>query len=182
MAISKELREIYATAPNDTFYVEALSLFHSTINTGDIIHITNRPIPFDADFLHVDGSTHNDTFNAIPFIVKLPKQDETGSADMDIAISNTSNVVSGASNMTIMERMEMVSNKPMEPLRVAYRVYKSTGGVVDPAEQLTPAIFLDVTEFQITGETVSMKGSKANLFNRAFPARVYDIVEFPGLR
>lgn len=182
MAISKELREIYATAPNDTFYVEALSLFHSVINTGDVIHITNRPIEFSATFLHVNGTTPTAKFHPVPFIVKLPKQDETGTADMDIAISNTTNTISGASKLTIMERMEMIANKPMEPLRIAYRVYKSTGGVVDTAEQLDPALFLDVTEFQITGETISMKGSKANLFNRAFPARVYDIVEFPGLR
>jgi hypothetical protein len=101
---------------------------------------------------------------------------------MDIVISNTVNTVSGNSKLTIMERMEMIANKPLEPLRIAYRVYKSTGGVVDTAEQMTPPIFLDVTEFNITGESISMRGSKANLFNRAFPARVYDITEFPGLR
>lgn len=182
MAISKELREIYATSPNDTFYVEALSLFHSVINTGDIIHITNRPVSFDADFLHADGTTANGTFNHVPFVVKLPKQDSTGTADMDVSISNTSNSVSGTSNMSIMERLEHVSSKPLEPLIVAYRVYKSTGGVVDPAEQLNPPLFLDVTEFQINGEMIMMRGSKANLFNRAFPARTYDTKEFPGLR
>ena len=182
MAISKELKEIYATSPNNTFYVEALSLFHSTINTGDVIHITNRPIAFTANFLHVNGGTASAKFKPVPFTVRLPKQDDSGSADMDVAISNTADSVSGVSKMTIMERLELVSNTPMESLRVAYRVYKSTGGVVDPAEQLSPPLFMDVTEFQLNGDLITMKGSKANLFNRAFPARVYDIVDFPGLR
>ena len=182
MAISQDLKEIYATAPNNMFYVEALSLFHSVINTGDVIHITNRPIEFTADFLHVNGSTFNNKFHPVPFVVKLPKQDDTGTADMEISISNTVNTVSGNSGLTIMERLEAISNKPMEPLRVAYRVYKSVGGVVDKAEQLNPPLFMDVTEFQLNGDTISMRGSKANLFNRAFPAKVYDVIEFPGLR
>lgn len=182
MAISKELKEIYATAPNDAFYVEALSLFHSTINAGDVIHITNRPIEFTAEFLHANGSKQTSKFYPVPFVIKLPKQDDTGSADMTISISNTANTVSGTSKMTIMERLELIATKPMEPLRVAYRVYISKGGVVNTTEQMDPPLFLDVTEFQLNGEMISMKGSKANLFNRAFPARVYDAIEFPGLR
>ena len=182
MAISSALKEIYATSPNNIFYVEALSLFHSTINTGDVIHITNRPIEFSADFLHVNGKTLSNKFYSVPFLVKLPKQDDTGTADLDIQISNTTNTVSGNSKLTIMERLELIATKPMEPLRVAYRVYKSAGGVVDRAEQLNPPLFLDVTEFTMNGEVISMRGSKTNLFNRAFPAKTYTVDEFPGLR
>ena len=185
MAISQELKEIYATAPRNTFYVEALSLFHKGFNdkggAGDAIHITNRPVFFKADFLHHNGNTYNGTFNPVPFQIKLPKQDATGTADMDVVIANA-NITSGNSGFTMLDRIESATDYPMTPMILMYRIYVSTGGVVDPAEHLNPAIRLDVTSIQVTGETISMSASKMSLHNRAFPANVYNVNDFPGLR
>ena len=183
MAISENLKRIYATSPNNIFYVEALSLFHSEINAGNAIHITNRPVRFQAHGSHPTQPAGFDYwFEPAPFAVTLPKQDDTGTADMSITISNADTVRSGTSNMSIIERLELIATKPMEALKVYYRIYISSGGTVNTAEQLDPALRLDVLGFQIANATVAMTASKANLFNRSFPARVYDTVDFPGLR
>lgn len=164
MPLSQNLIKVYASAPVDLFYVEALSITHSALKSP--INITNWLASFSGQ-----TESASETFVPMPFSVKLPSKDTNGSQKLDITISNA--------NQSIIQEIEWMSTMPYESAVCRYRVYLSNDFTV---QQINPAMTFDITSFTVSRNYVTCTASKVNTHNQAFPKLLYNIQNFPGLK
>lgn len=164
MPISDTLRRIYAAAPGDIHYVEAISISHPGLN-GDL-HLTNRALNFE-------GTIENGavvTFYSMPFSVGLPNKDTTGNLEMKLVFSNV--------QQELMKEIENMAAQPYAAAVIKYRLYVNTDFTV---QQLDPPITLDIGQFQITRPYITAIATRVNLHNKPFPSYLYNTKYFPGL-
>ena len=167
MAISQALADIYSANPSGVYYAEVISIDHSALS--EPLVITNTSIEFLA---LVDGVARN--VIPVPFTLKLPDKDTSGSQAMNIVISNLEQNM-----INIIERM---SQYPYEPAICTYNVYikgQAIYGVHAP--QYNPSPRYDITSFSVNESTIVAVATKTNLHNRRWPKVVYTPTLFPGL-
>ena len=162
MAISPELRRIYASAPNDDYYIETLQLNHPGFadDVGSSF-ITNQLGGVDAGV---------GFYNYVPFTIIPPKAGESGTINMQVVIDNVSK--------ELMSRLEAISGSPTTPIQIVYRIYLSSN-TAEPAND--PPLTLEVTSVVATENAVSFTAGMTNLRARPFPSVLYDKRLFPGL-
>lgn len=168
MTITPALLKIYTHAPAGQYYMESISIKHSAIPEG--IEITNATVGFEA----MAGAAPA-FVTPLPFQVKLPDKDTSGSQQLQITMSNV-----GQSLINYIERM---SAQPYEPAICVYRVY--IRGVVDSAgnhiQQLRPPPRYSISKFIVTADSITATATKANMHNRAWPKINYTSTLYPGL-
>ena len=168
MSISQELADIYNANPSGAYYAEVLSINHSALPTP--IVVTNTSVEFVAK---VDGVIRR--VIPVPFTVKLPDKDTTGSQAMNIVISNR--------EQQVLEAIETMALQPYEAAVCTYNVYIK--GVLDSsgahAPQYTPSPRYDITTFSVDENSVIATATKTNMHNRSWPKILYTPALFPGL-
>lgn len=166
MPISDDLKEVYATAPIDNYYVETISLEHPAFLNG-IQYLTNKNGGWT-------GYTETGSFVAydyLPFATIPPAAADQAQVTLQVAIDNAS--------QALMQQLEDLSLFPSEPIAVVYRVYLSSDPYV---LQNSPPLTLDVAGVTATQDIISFSATLTNLRNRPFPAELYTVVNFPGLQ
>ena len=169
MTIPASLAAVYSTAPSGVYYMEALTIGHDELSK--VIHITNASVGFS-------GSTENvpdAKFIAVPFTLKLPDKDTSGSQKLEIVISNV--------EQEFIEQVELMAKKPYAPATVRYRVYLSTqdDGAGNLVQQINPSWRYDISSFTVNQDSIIATASKTNAHNRAYPGVRYTSGYFPGL-
>lgn len=168
MAISPELARIYSVAPADVYYIEAVSLYHSAL--AKPIHITNSTVDVkgEADSALV-------TFLSLPFSIKMPDKDTSGSQRMQVSFS--------AVEQNFLDDLENMARQPYESVDFRYRVFLSNQVNASGyhKEQLNPAWRYSISSFAVNNTEVLVTASKTNLHNRAWPKVLYNAQNFPGL-
>jgi hypothetical protein len=171
MTISAALQRIYSVAPTGAYYMEAITMRHSSL-TQDL-HMTNNEFGFSGG-ISAPGGVPVD-FVAIPFVLKMPPKDTSGSQQLQIVFSNV--------EQDLINDIERMARRPYEPVIFRYRVY--INGVVGAAghhtEQLTPAWRMEVSGFQVTENTIVAVAAKMNSHNKPFPKLIYTPDNFPGI-
>lgn len=165
MPISQALKEVYASAPYTTRYIETLSFSHSLFPAT--YYLTNDNAYWT--FLLETGASVS--FRPMPFKIVLPKTDNKGNQDMALTIANI--------GRDLVDPLEAAITKPSEPVRCTYRVYLNQA---NSSPQNTPPTTLVLTGVQVTREAVSATATRSDVLNRAFPYNFYKVSQFPGLR
>lgn len=165
MPISQQLKEIYASAPVSSRYIETLAFSHSLFSQTYYLTNDNRAW----DFLLESGQLV--TFVPVPFRVVLPTVDGNGNQDMGLTIANI--------GRDLIDPLEAAIAKPDEPVRCTYRVYIDQEAT---SPQNSPPLGLVMTGVSVTREAVSATATRADVLNRAFPYNMYTYQLFPGLR
>ena len=168
MAISAALHRIYATAPDGQYQVYALSLSHPALLSD--IHLTNNPVGFQGAL--ESGSAE---FYSLPFVIKFPDKDASGSQAMTIQFSNI--------EQELIDDIQRISTQPSEPVVCRFRTYilgVGTGGVL--TQQLNPAWTMDITSFTVTRDMITAVANRSNMHNKPFPSVLYNSTFYPGLK
>ena len=164
MTISAELKEIYASAPNDVTYIECLSLSHSRFTKT--YHLTSDMAQWS--FFDESGKILN--FESHPFKVVLPTRDTSGNQELTLTIANA--------GLLMMQELEAAQLKPDEPIVCLYRVYLD---VPNSYPQIDPPLSLSITDVTADASAISATATRFDVLSRAFPTEVYNIDDFPGL-
>lgn len=166
MPISDDLRRIYASAPNEDYYVETLSLEHPTFENG-VRYLTNHNGGWVGS-LEEGGEA---AYQYIPFVTVPPSREDQAAVSMNIVIDNTSR--------ELMQELENMAQTPSQPITVVYRVYINTQpGVI----QNDPPTTLWVSTVVASQNSVSFSATTTNLRDLPFPSKLYNTDLFPGLR
>jgi len=170
MTISAALARIYTVAPTGAYYMEALSIYHSALKAP--LHMTNASLGFDAN---VGGHNHA-YMESLPFSLKLPTKDTSGSQQLAIAFSNV--------EQDLISDVEAMAAQPYEPAVCLYRVYirGQIDGEQHHIQQLNPPWRYDINAFVVTGDTITAAAQKSNMHNSGFPKVVYNATNYPGLK
>lgn len=165
MAITQALKEIYASAPQTSRFIDTLAFSHSLF--PQTYYLTNDNQAWD--FLLENGQLV--TFSPMPFRIVLPTLDGKGQQDMELTLANI--------GRDLVDPLEAAIVNPREPIKCVYRVYLDTPST---ASQNTPPLSLVLTGVNVTGEAVSATATRNDVLNRAFPFNFYQYTQFPGLR
>lgn len=161
MTISAELRRIYASAPDDNYYIECMSLAHPGF-ASEIVYITNQLGGLNA------GPGY---FQYVPFRIVYPKAGESGALSMQVQIDNVSK--------SIMDELESIANAPNEPIIVTVMIFLANDLTTI---QNDPPLVLNCSTFVATEDVVSFTASTTNLRSRPFPSQLYTTSLYPGLK
>jgi hypothetical protein len=164
MAISAQLKKLYASAPLDDEFYETLELKHPRFSK--IWYITSSPVLFKG-FLE-DGKTEI-SWEPIPFTVKLPGNEHGGRQDLQLTISNVDRV--------FIDELELANKLPQNRVEVVYRVYTKSNLKAPAATPMR----LSVTDVAASNETIDAVATKADVLNHPFPSLLYTPLTFPGL-
>lgn len=165
MAISQALREVYASAPATSRYIDTLAFSHSLF--PQTFYLTNDNQPWQ--FLLETGQLV--TFTPMPFRIVLPSNDGKGQQDLNLTLANI--------GRDLVDPLESAINKPSEPVRCVYRVYLDQAST---SPQNTPPLTLIITGVTMNRDAVSATATRTDVLNRAFPYNFYKYSDFPGLR
>lgn len=164
MAIGRELKRVYASAPSDRKYVETLELAHSAFPQTFYINNGQKLWTFQT----IPGLVV--TFNPVPFLVVPPKLDGKGQQDLQITLDNV--------GRDAMNALELAAANPRENIRVTLRVYLN---IANSLPQNDPPLVLSLANIEVTNEAISGTATRADTLNRPFPSVIYRIDTFPGL-
>lgn len=164
MAISAALKEIYASAPATSRYIETLTFSHSLFDRT--YYLTNDNQSWS--FLLETGSLV--TFTPMPFRIVLPSQDGKGQQDLNLTLANI--------GRDLVDPLEAAITRPYEPVKCVYRVYIDQAST---APQNTPPLTLIITGVNMNRDAVSATATRSDVLNRAFPYAFYRTAQFPGL-
>lgn len=165
MSISEELKRVYASAPDNVYYIETLSIAHSGI-TGGAVYITNKLGGFTGQLEDTTPVNYiYAPFNAIP-----PQSAEENNINLQVSIANAGS--------DLIKELESMSANPVEPIIVTYRVYLSSDL---NTVQNDPPLVLEVLTVSVTDLLINFSAGLANLRRRKFPSVVYTIDKYPGL-
>ena len=163
MTLSPDLIEVYASGRSDIFYVEALSIAHPDLPAP--VNITNWPEGFTGGTEDGDAA-----FVPLPFSVQLPSKDTEGSQTLSIQISNA--------DLSLIDEIELMSQRPFAPAVCRYRIYLNTDFTV---QQLDPSLRLELSRFTATRQLIQAEASMVNMHNRLFPKLLYNPSLYRGL-
>jgi hypothetical protein len=169
MAISEALKEIYATAPVDRYYIETLTLVHPIFILGDNtegnFYMTNQRDAFTGTLETGDVVE----FQPVPFTAIPPNNEDESDLQLQVAIDNASR--------GLMDNLERLGETPNVPIEVYYRVFLSD----DLTVQNDPPLKLDILAVKATQQMVSFSAGLTNLRSKPFPSELYTVELYPGL-
>lgn len=165
MPISDELKRVYASAPSDVDYVETLEFSHSQFSKT--YYFTNSM--HDWDFLDENGQPVE--FKTMPFEVKLPESNNSGAQELQLSMCNV--------GLEMMDEIEAANKTPRENIACVYRVYLNRP---NSQPQNTPVLNLNISDIQADLQTVNATATRFDVLTKPFPTKVYNVVEFPGLK
>ena len=169
MAISEELKAIYATAPIDRYYVETMTLKHPIFIDGDNhrgeFFMTNQRDGFTGTL--EDG--RQVAFEPVPFTAIPPNAEEQSDVQLQVGIDNASR--------QLMEYVEKLGSTPNVPILVVYRVFLSD----DLTVQNDPPLKLDIISVRATQQLISFTAGNSNQRDKPFPSQLYTTELYPGL-
>jgi len=167
MPISEELKKVYASAPVNNFYVEALSLEHPSFDNG-VAHITNQ----NGGWVGAlgDGLVGLAAFNYMPFTIIPPSSGDEGIITLKVVLDNSSR--------TLMDSLELMAKTPSQSIKVLYRVYLNSDPYV---LQNDPPLKLYVSSVLATQDSLSFAATTTNLRDLPFPRMLYTTDLYPGL-
>lgn len=122
----------------------------------------------DGMVLGLDGVTFK-TFMAAPIAIALPKKSNKGSQSLNFAIDN----VTGQAQRLIDQAMESEKR-----IRLTFRRYLNTD-LTQPSEN---PFYATVLGGNVSGITVQIEAGFVDALNYAWPRRVYNTKDFPGLK
>jgi hypothetical protein len=163
MPISAELKRVYASAPQDTRYIETLQLSHSLFPRS--YWLTNDLQEWD--FALETGALQR--FQIVPFAAVPPTNDGKGQQDLQIVIDNV--------GREAMAAIEAAAMRPDENIVVVYRVYVDR--TASPPQN--DPLVLSLQNIQIKLESITAAATRADVLNRPFPSVVYRTELYPGL-
>jgi len=169
MAISDELKAIYATAPVDRYYIETLTLKHPIFRVGSNIRgeffMTNQRDGFTGEL--EDGRFVE--FQPVPFTAIPPNAEEQSDVQLQVGIDNASR--------ELMEYVERLGSTPNVPIVVTYRVFLND----DLTVQNDPPLVLDIITVKATQQLISFTAGNSNQRDKPFPAQLYTTNLYQGL-
>lgn len=169
MAISEELKAVYATAPIARYYIETLTLKHPIFidggNRSGEFFMTNQRDGFSGTL--EDGRVVE--FEPVPFTAIPPNAEEQSDVQLQVGIDNASR--------TLMEYVEKLGKTPNVPIVVTYRVFLND----DLTVQNDPPLVLDIITVKATQQLISFTAGNSNQRNKPFPAQLYTTNLYPGL-
>jgi Domain of unknown function (DUF1833) len=162
--ITPALKRVYASAPQDTGYIQTLELTHP--NFPQRYFITNDVKAWV--FALEDGTLQQ--FLAIPFAVIEPSIDGKGQQDLQIGIENI--------GRETMDAIELASFRPEIPISLVFRVYLNRP---NSPPQNDPPLRLSLSNITVGLDAVTGTATRADTLNRMFPSVVYRTDTYPGL-
>lgn len=166
MSLSAEMQARYSTEV-DVDWCDALIISHSAFGS---LYICNHIEGFTGLVPNEDGSgSTSQVFIPVPFSIRLPKRDESGTQEMSVAISNIGLKAQNALNIAI--------QTPKEPIKLRYTIY-----ILGDAEpQYDPLLSLTMTDITVAVDVVTATATRSDILNLKFPNELYRTDAFPGL-
>lgn len=159
--LSQELQRIYASAPANKVWFDALVLTHP--NWSQSYQLINHSA-FDRTF-NFEGRSL--LFKASSFNVQLPRRNDQGIVEMSLQFPNT--------GKALIDPIKQVTGSGI-PITASVTVY--TEDSLDPA--MTP-ITLSLSKLSIDVNNVIAAATRIDLINTVFPRAVARIDNYPGL-
>lgn len=174
MAISPELRRLYASAPYNSVFKQTLQLYHPAFTQQ--YYLTNYPeavtgvslgtlppdVPADPTFTE---------FMPWPFKAVEPDNDARGQQDLRLALANV--------DPTIMDELQRAATSgSTRPIDCLYRVYIDD----DPDPNPDPPLYLFLSAIEANYTQISATATRADVVNAEFPRVFYTISGFPALQ
>ena len=160
--LSDALKEAYASAATDVFYLDTLAISHPLV----------QPMYIVAD--RVDHYLKLETGEVVQFLpvgfrFVLPSAGDNGLQELSITIDNVDRKPS--------DFIRAILSSP-EPVTITYRPYLSNN---PEGPEMNPPLVLFLTDIVITGVEITGRATFADILNRSFLSSAYTRKKFPGL-
>lgn len=169
--LSEAIREAYATAPADQVILDTLELWHPSFSVP--LYVVNDKVALDARI--EPGAERNAgavvTFVAWGFEVKQPEVSTDATPELVIEMDNVDPAILAQIDAAVMSG---------EDVTVIYRGYLDHAALDGP-ETIPPP---EVTMTASSADPFRLRAVAGfeTLYDAVFPARSYDLDDFPGLR
>jgi hypothetical protein len=158
MAISTELKELYASGGNDVI-LHTLSFNHNT--WASPYYIVKDWQDLTAN-LHAGGPSI--TFNKYAFDIQGPNVDTKGAKYLSITLDNVSRELMGLLELAI-------TDENFVAIEVVYRIYIAS----DTSQpQNTPALYLNLRKVRVNNTRITGIAEISSALNMKFPNVLYD--------
>lgn len=169
MSITQNLADIYMAAPSGLYAMPVVLITHSALRQP--LALTNTTKDFR---MRMNQAAYNAI--SLPFTIKMPDKDTSGSQEMEIVFSNR--------EQNLIHAIELMSREPYEPAICYYNVY--INGKTDSSgqhmPQYNPTPRYDINTFAVDSNSIVAVATKTNMHNRQWPRVVYNGDMFPGLQ
>lgn len=172
---SDALKEAYASAPNDQIIFDTLEIRHPAF-VDERGHVTAARIVAGFDDITATLEPHapmdggkSVRFTAMPIDIQLPGFEENKTPELIITLDNV--------GRDLMGYLEAAASDP-RVIEITYRPYLLSD-LSEP--QMDPPINMIVTGVQADVFRVQITASMDDVNNWAFPHRLYQPSQFPGL-
>jgi hypothetical protein len=160
MTLSADLQRVYASAPVNTTWYDALYLTHPAWSTP-VAFITNSIEP---RIFNLNGQPVE--FTPATFTVQLPRRDDLGIVDFEITFPLTARVFS----------LIDLAEPSDDPISATLTTYLDTSA--DP--QMEP-ITLQLDNVSLGVESGTGRAQRIDLLNRTYPRNIVRPLYYPGL-
>jgi hypothetical protein len=162
MAISQNLKRLYASAPSNRRIFQALILSNPSW-TEEILLVDNSIAPMTFNWGGV-----NKTFQPSVFEVELPRLDLQSTPELTVSFPNF-----GKQLIDLLE-LAAKSNAPILVQLTSFTDYDNQPGI-------WPPLILEITEVALDALWCTGTARRDDFINRAFPREVFTIQKYPGL-
>jgi hypothetical protein len=160
-------QRVLASAPNLAAPLWGMTLTHPMFTPADhSFWLVNRPYAITAT---LEDDSEQD-YEAAYFELKLPRLDNAGQQDAQISLQNVDRI--------IVDQLELANTQPEERIQVVLRLFVEDDLAAGP--QNVP-LQLSFSAVNATNAAVVGVAGRPDTLNRAFPAFVYRVTEWPGL-
>lgn len=165
VTLSEAYAEAVASAPADQVVLYTYEITHSTFGEQRILLVN------DYQTLHATLETGEEVeFIPCPVMVTAPEQSDAGAApSIDVKIDGVSGIIA--------ERLDAALGT-YEKIGIIERVYVSND---TSAPAIMPPLSLVLKDVEVDETTVTASAAYDDPVNKGFPAKDYNIREYPGL-
>lgn len=157
------MREALAMAPSRTVILHTMELLHPAFPAPVRMVQNTEGFDFTLETEEVFR------FEPAAFRFSLPPTGDNGLQELALQLDNT--------DQRISDYLELIADNP-EPIIVKYRAYLSSD-LTTP--QMSAPLTLFLSDLLITATDVTGRASFADIINRRFLIRTYNVGDFPGL-
>jgi hypothetical protein len=174
--MSEAIKEAYASAPADVVILHTIELRHPSFRddngnpTGIRVVRDNQNLTARLETGAPLQGGQEVEFIALNFQFTLPPEDDKGSIpEIAVVIDNVGRI--------LMQHLDAAVESE-QPIEITYRPYLSTDL---SAPHMNPPLTMTLRNIEVTSTRVTARASFADLANRRFPTKTYDLKAFPSL-
>lgn len=169
MTLTSAIKEAYASCPSDVALIETVEIYHPDWSTIFRLVRGNESLTATLESTAPNNPNASVSFTPLDFSIAQPRIGE-GRQELTLEIENASLLL-----MPMIESHDLAS---LDEARVIYRPYLSSD-LSGP--HMNPPLSLSIVGISANMRTVSITCAYADIANRRFPRKLYNVIDYPGI-